>query len=92
MGYGYSASATGDAQAMADARDYLGETRWAIIEDLLRDPKQSIDRLDFYLGFAGVSGYPFHALMRHYRLEEYREWMHSGDDGIMTDERGFPLD
>jgi hypothetical protein len=45
------------------------------------------------LGFAGISGRPFHAFCRRYCLNKYREWMASNDGGspVQTDEEGFRI-
>jgi hypothetical protein len=55
--------------------------------------KQTIEGLNMTLGFAGISGRPFHAFCRRYCLNKYREWMASNDGGspVQTDEEGFRI-
>lgn len=81
-----------DTKAIDDIREYLGEERWEIVLDMLIDPKSRIDNINMALGFAGVAGFPFHALCRKYRLAQYREWMAAGSDGMNTDEMGFSVE
>lgn len=54
--------------------------------------KQTIQGLNMTLGFAGISGRPFHAFCRRYCLSKYREWMASGSDPVQTDEEGFRVE
>lgn len=55
--------------------------------------KQTMQGLNMTFGFAGISGYPFHAFCRRYCLSAYRTWMASSSDGqpVETDEEGFAL-
>jgi len=81
-----------DDKAIQDTKDYLGD-RFSIIEEALQDSERSLASCETLMGFAGVSGTPVHALLRRYRLAEFRAWM--ADDtlegSIQTDEEGFPL-
>lgn len=82
-----------DAKAIQDCKDYLGD-RFAILEEVLLDKEgHTLRGCEIAMGFAGISGLPVHALLRKYRLEEFRAWM--ADDtlqgSIQTDEDGFPI-
>lgn len=78
-----------DDRAIEDAKDYLSDRQWQTVLALCEGG--SIGALDFGLSIAGVRGYPFHAIARRYCLAAYREWMHSGDDAVLTDDEGFAL-
>lgn len=81
-----------DAKAIADTRDYLGPEMWAKIEDILLHGPDTYYQIRTALWLvAGVQGLPLAAIGRRYRLEEYREWMQEGEDGVETDEQGFAL-
>jgi hypothetical protein len=54
--------------------------------------KQSIQGLNMTFGFAGISGYPFHAFCRRYCPNKYREWMTTGDDAMELDTEGFAVE
>jgi len=83
-----------DEAAINDTKNYLGEERFAFVVSELEKARNAewIEQMNFALSFAGVSGLPFHAMCRKYALTAYREWMHSGDDAVLTDERGFRSD
>lgn len=85
----YTAGARADEKAIKDCRDYLGE-RFHILEQAIKEAG-SVDGAFMSCGFAGIRGYPAHALLRKYRLADYRDWMHAGDDAVMTDDAGFPV-
>jgi len=68
-----------DAQAIDDTREYLGD-KFQILVDLATDPETSIELLNIACCFAGVTGRPFHALARKYRLAEYIAWRTTGED------------
>lgn len=80
-----------DLKAIHDTIDYLGDQNWNIIREVLNDPEATIGAINRALGFAGVTGYPFHAICRKYRLDDYRAWMAEGPDSVPTDEAGFAL-
>ena len=77
------------SRALADVLHYLGEERMRKLVKHIRDPNMTIGELNVVCGFAGLKGAPFHALMREYRLTDYRAWMHDPSDPILTDEDGF---
>lgn len=82
-----------DDKALKDMIDYLGQSRFDLLIEATKDPSLTINGLNMLLGFAGVSGYPFHAFARRHMLTRYREWMATDDgDGltIATDAAGFP--
>lgn len=85
-----------DEKAIADMRDYLGNDRFESIVAAIDVAKQSgpipVHSIRAQLELlAGITGYPLGAFCRRYFLEDYRAWMHSGDDAVMTDEEGFPI-
>lgn len=83
-----------DSKAIQDIIDYIGKEKFRILEQITEDPKHSIGMLNMAMGFAGVSGMPFHAFCRRYPLAKYRIWMadDSFGDPIETDEQGFTID
>lgn len=84
-----------DKKAVADAKVYLGDTWAQLMYEMGRAAErgtaQAFQDINNALGFVGVQGYPVHALGRTYMLKAYREWMHGGDDPVMTDEKGFEI-
>lgn len=85
-----------DEQAISDIIDYFGPERMNAVELLIdRATKamtaEHIQSLNCAFGFAGITGYPFHAFMRRYALTAYRAWMHSEPDPVPTDEAGFAI-
>lgn len=52
---------------------------------------QKIGGMNMLFGFAGISGYPFHAFCRRYAPNKYREWMTSGSDAVELDDENFPV-
>jgi hypothetical protein len=83
-----------DEAAISDTKDYLGEERFGFLVAELEKAKAAewINQMNIAFSFAGISGLPFHAMCRKYALAAYREWMHSGDDAVMTDERGHRIE
>ena len=86
-----------DRAAIIDSLQYLSSSlskRKLFIRGI-KNPETTINQLNMIMSMViGINGYPFHALMRRYRLKDYREWMHSDSNGgppVMTDERGFQL-
>jgi hypothetical protein len=80
-----------DADAIRDTEEYLGD-RWPLLLSAVRDTTRSVEGLGMLMGFAGVTGRPFHALMRRERLADYIAWMRSGADAVDVDAAGFPRD
>ena len=81
-----------DEQALQDMRGYLSEKQWDAVMRIvghIEAGKGTIDTLNLSLGFAGVSGYPFHAFCRKYLLQQYIEWRTTGECATPVDERGF---
>ena len=76
-----------DAEAIRDVVEWLPPEGFTRCVELARAGK--IATLNIAMGFAGITGYPFHALARTINLAAYREWMHEGDDAVPTDEEGF---
>jgi len=81
-----------DENAIKDIKEYLTPEAWDILMQGVGNPNTTIDHVNMSFGLAGVQGYPFHAFCRKYLLKKYREWMHSGDDAVMTDEQGYSLE
>ncbi len=81
-----------DEKAIQDTKDYLGD-RFPILEEAMKDPKRSLQGCEIIIGFAGIRGPAVHALLRKYRLAEFRAWMadDSLEGSVQTDEDGFPL-
>lgn len=80
-----------DEQAIADMQDYLSDRQWNALIEMATSPEYTLQQIQFGFTITGVRGYPCSAFLRKYRLAEYREWMHGGDDPVMTDEAGFPI-
>ena len=79
-----------DARAIADTQDYLGE-RFNTLVAMFQDTTLSVVSLNIACSFAGVSGRPFHALARKYRLADYIEWRTTGKDANPNiNAQGFP--
>jgi len=92
MHYGEIADlAARDEAAISDTKDYLGEERFNFLVSEMEKAKTAewINQMNIAFAFAGISGLPFHAMCRKYALKAYREWMHSGDDAVVTDEHGY---
>jgi hypothetical protein len=84
-----------DDMAIGDIKEYLTPQQWTALLELARqvnNGETGFPSINFGLSIAGVSGYPFHAFSRHFCLLAYREWMHTGDDAVMTDSAGFALE
>lgn len=82
-----------DSKALQDVKDYLGD-RFPILEEILLDKEgHTLKGCEISISFAGIQGPPVFALLRKYRLEEFRAWMadDSLEGSIQTDEEGFPL-
>ena len=80
-----------DRKAVEDTKDYLGEERFNLIVRELQQvltPEQ-VDSINMMFAFAGISGLPFHAMMRKYCLYAYRQWMAAEPNPIPVDEHGF---
>lgn len=84
-----------DEKALEDIKEYLGEE---IYNNFVKEIEAGIatgdvtaKTINMYFGFAGISGYPYHAFCRKYCLASYREWMHSGKDPVQTDENGYTI-
>lgn len=88
----YTRREEADLAAIHDMRNYLGDEKFGLLVRVTKEPGLTIGKLSFLMEFAGVSGYPSHAFCRRYCLDLYREWMHSGDDAVPTDSKGFPID
>ena len=84
----YQPGPDGDKKAIEDIKDYLTPKQWAYLEEALKDTAYSFQDCNVAIGFAGIRGYPGHALLRTYRLDQYRAWMREG--GSITDKHGFP--
>lgn len=84
-----------DIAALKDIESYLGEEKYQnLVKGVELDYAKgelSAERLNFLFGIAGISGYPFHAFARKYMLDSYRGWMHSGEDAVQTDEKGYTI-
>lgn len=82
-----------DDKAIEDARAYVGEKVWKAIREAADECLTIRDLKGFNMSvaFAGVQGYPFHAICRRYCLEAYRAWMADGDDSTPTDAWGFSV-
>lgn len=80
-----------DEQAIQDTKDYLGETQFATLIGEVQDLSFSIQYLNFLFGFVGISGRPFFAFCRKYRLEDFKNWLRSDEGGspVEPDEEGF---
>ena len=82
-----------DWAAIKDIKDYLSEKQWDVFCEEARDTHtaQDFQKINFYMGFVGIEGFPVHAFGRRYCLEAYRAWMMSseGGDPILVDEQGF---
>ena len=83
-----------DEQAIRDLMDWLSPQAHKAVEQMLAEPTYTVQHINMALGFAGVSGRPFFALMRKHRLEEFRAWCRDDGHGGSreTDEAGFFVD
>ena len=84
-----------DEQAVRDLEEYLSPRQLSTIRDCLAQPlSYSVQDLNILLGFCGVSGRPFFALMRKHRLEDFKAWCRSDQGGKPreVDEAGFFVD
>lgn len=61
-------------KAIKDIEEYMGEKAWSKTMELVQDPQNSCQALDFYLSMMGVKGYPVHAFMKRYRATDYQAW------------------
>ena len=83
-----------DERAIQDAREYLGKETFELVEQAMIEIETAEDfgELELVLRLqAGLSGYPVFALARKHCLAPFREWMHTGDDAVLTDEQGYSL-
>jgi hypothetical protein len=91
--YKQLANQEADKAALEDIREYLENSNAlaSLIRTAqsIRDGECDIETLGIWFGFAGISGYPFHAFCRQHCLEAYKRWMKEG--GIETDREGFQL-
>lgn len=78
-----------DDKAIEDFKFFVGDKTFNILRE--EADKGNWRDINNSCGFIGVKGYPVHAFGRRYCLTAYREWMHEGDDAVMTDEQGFKL-
>lgn len=80
-----------DEQAIKDLMDWLNPTQREALQEMLDDPSYTVQQINTGLGFAGVSGRPFFALMRKHRLEEFKAWCRDDGHGGSreVDEQGF---
>lgn len=78
-----------DAAAVLDTKNYLGDTRFDLLVNVLKEDAPSIVSFFMLADFAGIRGYPVHALARTYALDAYRA--HLLKEGIETDEHGFAI-
>jgi hypothetical protein len=86
-----------DEKAIQDVWEYSSDKMKEVILSGLSQVEQigtaeAFKSMGVALNFAGINGYPVHALGRRYALTAYRAWMHDGNDPRMTDEEGFPLE
>ena len=82
-----------DDKAINDLQHYVGDKAFIALReeaDKITDKKGWGD-INHSLAFIGVRGYPVHAFGRRYCLAAYRDWMHSGDDAVATDDHGYQM-
>lgn len=80
-----------DLRALADTREYLTQAQWDALLTMAGDERYSVHTLNVAFGFVGVSGRPFHAFCRRYRLGDYKDWLRSDQGGapVEPDAMGF---
>jgi hypothetical protein len=78
-----------DRLAVMEVLRYVGRTKFKFLVQIAQHEGPTV--LNFGMAIAGVQGFPYHAMCRRYCLKSYREWMHSGNDPVMTDEHGFSI-
>jgi len=66
-----------DADAIADFRHYA-KGQFNTLKRLIKNRSISIKDLEHLCAWAGVTGRPFHAMARKYRLADYIEWRTTG--------------
>jgi hypothetical protein len=86
-----------DEAAIKDIKNYLPVHVWEVLLVECGKAEQdgsaeAFQSLNLALSFAGIAGYPVHALGRKFCKTAYRAWMHSGSDPVQTDEAGYPLE
>lgn len=86
-----------DEMALEDLKAHIGESDYSSLVEMVHMRRENmdhgiIDSINITLGFwHGVTGMPFYAFCRKYALKEYREWMHSDPNPVMTDENGHNI-
>jgi hypothetical protein len=88
-----------DEQAIKDLLDFLSPRQQAVLMEMTTggdggyEAALSIQGINIGMGLAGVSGRPFFAWCRKYRLADFREWCRDPEHGGAreTDEQGFFL-
>jgi hypothetical protein len=85
-----------DAEAIKDIKEYLSQEQWdAIMQGagavLQKAPGWDFQSINFMFGITGIDGFPVHAFGRRYCLEQYKQWMRSGDDAVPVDDQGFTI-
>lgn len=90
ISYSHLPRAQADEKAIADCLEYLTPKQWQTLEACMMDPNTPISRLNIYFGFVGITGYPFFAMMRKYRLEDFKAAVVA--EGGAVDDHGFHLD
>lgn len=86
-----------DRAALKDMLQYLGVEKFDLLIDMTQgevfsdDPVKGIAQINFYCGFAGVTGLPFFAFCRKYAKQAYRQWMATGVHIVHTDSAGFSI-
>lgn len=82
-----------DGKAIQDTIYYLGQEKMALVlrEAAKCTTAEHVQSMNFALAFAGVSGLPFHAIMRCSCREAYKLWCRSalGGTPIEVDELGY---
>ena len=82
-----------DGKAIQDTIYYLGQEKVALIlrEAAKCTTAEHVQSMNFAMAFAGVTGLPFHAIMRCSCREAYKLWCRSdfGGEPIETDELGY---
>jgi hypothetical protein len=82
-----------DMAAIQDCENWFGEEQFALLADAIQrcETPGDVQGINMSMAFSGVSGKPFHAMLRKYNLTAYRAWMHDGPDAVRTDAQGFAL-
>lgn len=82
-----------DALALQDMHAWLTQPMWDELVRFAGEVKfgKDFDFLYNLIGLVGVSGAPVGAFGRTFCLLAYREWMHTGEPPVLTDEDGFVI-